>query len=144
MNDELRRALGESQHLVAWQLELALRSAFRGGRHRGTVFLMSTSMATKRGVAFRVLDAMDAPHSGRILRLRLQSGEAPRIRSLKGSVLVATAPSGAQRRVKVLGFAVFGGKPSNDRLARTGRVDLHVEELGEGEPVGLRWEVTPA
>lgn len=93
---------------------------------------------------FRVLDAMDAPHTGRILRLRVQSGEAPSIRSLKGSELVAVSPTGAERRVRVLGFAVFGGKPSDDRLTRTGRVDVHVEELGEGDPVGLRWEVTPA
>lgn len=103
---------------------------------------MSAEAATKRGVVFRVLDAMDAPHSGRILRLRLQSGEAPSIRSLKGSELVAVSPTGTQRRVRVKGFAVFGGKPSDDRLARTGRVDLHVEEVGEGDPVGLRWEVT--
>jgi hypothetical protein len=87
---------------------------------------------------------MDAPHTGRILRLRLQSGEAPSIRSLKGSELLAVSPTGTQRRVRVKGFAVFGGKPSDDRLARTGRVDVHVEEMGEGDPVGLRWEVTPA
>ncbi len=105
---------------------------------------MSAETAIKRGVVFRVLDAMDSPHSGRILRLRLQSGEAPSIRSLRGSELVAVSPTGAQRRVRVKGFAVFGGKPSDDRLARTGRVDLHVEEIGEGDPVGLRWEVTPA
>lgn len=93
---------------------------------------------------FRVLDAMDAPHSGRILRLRLQSGEAPSVRSLKGAELVVTSPTGEQRRVRVIGFAVFGGKPSDSRLARTGRIDVHIEELGQGEPVGLRWEASPA
>jgi hypothetical protein len=46
--------------------------------------------------------------------------------------------------VKVVGFALFGGKPSDDRLTRTGRVDLHVEELDESGPVGLKWEVRPA
>ncbi len=105
---------------------------------------MLTETATKRGVVFRVLDAMDAPHAGRILRLRLQSGEAPSIRSLKGAELVATSQTGEQRRVRVIGFAVFGGKPSDSRLARTGRIDVHVEELGAGEPIGLRWEVTLA
>lgn len=100
--------------------------------------------AARTGFVFTVLDAMDAPHTGRILRLRLQSGEAPRVRSLKGADLLASSPDGRECRVRVKGFALFGGKPSNDRLARTGRVDLHVEELGPDGPVDLRWEVRPA
>lgn len=103
---------------------------------------MSPEASTRTGVSFRVLDAMNAPHSGRILRLRLQSGEAPSIKSLKGSEMKAVSPEGSECRFRVLGFAAFGGKPSNDRLARTGRVDVHVEELGGG-PIGLRWEVFP-
>lgn len=105
---------------------------------------MSARASTRSGVVFRVLDAMNAPHSGRILRLRLQSGEAPSIKSLKGAELRAISPEGEQCRVKVLGFAAFGGKPSDQRLARTGRVDLHVEELDETGPIGLRWEIVPA
>lgn len=104
---------------------------------------MSPETSTRSGVVFRVLDAMDAPHSGRILRLRLQSGEAPPVKSLRGSEMRATSPEGRVCRFKVLGFAVFGGKPSNERFARTGRVDLHVEEL-DGGPIGLQWEVQPA
>jgi hypothetical protein len=105
---------------------------------------MSTSTAAGSGVVFRVLDAMDGPHSGRILRLRLQSGEAPSVKSLRGADLLAVSPEGRQCRVRVTGFAVFGGKPSDDRLARTGRVDVHVDELDEGGPIGLKWEVRPA
>lgn len=94
-------------------------------------------------MTFRVLDAMDAPHTGRILRLRLQSGEAPTIKSLKGAEMRAVSPDGeATCTFRVLGFALFGGKPSNERLARTGRIDVHVEE-GAGGPIGLRWEVHP-
>jgi hypothetical protein len=104
---------------------------------------MASETTVGGAVVFRVLDAMDAPHSGRILRLRLQSGEAPSIATLKGSEMTATSPDGRRCRVRVTGFAVFGGKPSNDRLMRTGRVDLHVEELDDGGPIGLRWEVTP-
>lgn len=104
---------------------------------------MSPRASTRSGVTFRVLDAMDAPHSGRILRLRLQSGEAPTVKSLKGSALRAVSPDGIECRIKVLGFAAFGGKPSDERLARTGRVDIHVEELDDTGPVGLRWEVLP-
>jgi hypothetical protein len=103
----------------------------------------STPTAAPGGVVFRVLDAMDGPHSGRILRLRLQSGEAPSVKSLRGAELLAVSPEGDRCRVRVTGFAVFGGKPSDDRLARTGRVDVHVEELDRSGPVGLRWEVRP-
>ncbi len=107
-----------------------------------TLFIMSSGTTTGRGVVFRVLDAMDAPHIGRILRLRLQAGEAPSIRSLKGARLTATAPDGRTSRARVDGFAVFGGKPSDERLARTGRIDVHVlDEEGDG-PISLKWEVT--
>jgi hypothetical protein len=105
---------------------------------------MASRTTAANGGVFRVLDAMDAPHSGRILRLRVQSGEAPSISALKGAELLATSPDGRRCRLRVTGFAVFGGKPSNDRLMRTGRVDVHVVELDDGGPVGLRWEVTPA
>lgn len=105
---------------------------------------MSPEATTRSGVVFRVLDAMDAPHSGRILRLRLQSGEAPSIKSLKGAQLRAISPDGRECRVKVLGFAAFGGKPSDERLARSGRVDVQVEELDDAGPVGLRWEIVPS
>ena len=91
---------------------------------------------------FRVLDAMDAPHVGRILRLRLQSGEAPSIKRLKGARLQATGPDGQTATLRVTGFALFGGKASDDRLARTGRVDVHVDQDEGAPPVGLRWEVT--
>lgn len=104
---------------------------------------MASETTTAGTVVFRVLDAMDGPHSGRILRLRLQSGEAPTISSLEGSEMIATGPDGGRCRFQVKGFAVFGGKPSDDRLTRTGRVDVHIEELDEGGPIGLRWEVTP-
>ncbi|MBW3535126.1 MAG: hypothetical protein KY453_07910 [Gemmatimonadetes bacterium] len=96
------------------------------------------------GATFRVLDAMDAPLRGRILRLRLHSGEAPPIKELKGSRMRATSPRGEERTLRVEGFAVFGGKTSDARFARTGRVDVHVVEEGEGTPVGMRWEVRPA
>ncbi len=105
---------------------------------------MSGETTTGRGQVFRVLDAMDAPHSGRILRLRLESGEPPSIKSLKGAHMVARSPEGEECRIRVEGFALIGGRPSNDRLARTGRVDLHIAEMDDGGPVGLRWEVTPA
>jgi hypothetical protein len=44
---------------------------------------------------------------------------------------------------RVVGFALVGGKPSAARLARTGRLDVHVVEEGDGPPISLQWEITP-
>ena len=94
---------------------------------------------------FRVIDALDAPHGGRILRLQLQDGPPPRVRDLKGSRLTATAPDGTRRSVTVTGFAAFGGRVSNRRLADTGRVDVHVrEDASDAEPVSIKWLLTPS
>lgn len=98
-------------------------------------------MSTQRNARFLVLDAMDAPREGQILRLRLQSGDAPSLRSLKGARLAGQGPRGETATVRVKGFPTFGGKPSDARFGRTGRVDVHVTPDGGSEPVGLQWEM---
>lgn len=99
-------------------------------------------MSAQRNPRFLVLDAMAGPHGGQILRLRLQSGDTPSIRSLKGARLTALGPEGGRASLRVTGFPVFGGKPSDARLDRTGRVDVTVEPLDAGSSqVGLQWEV---
>jgi hypothetical protein len=98
-----------------------------------------------QSATFRVLDALDGPHGGRILRLRLQAGEAPSVKALKGARMKAVSPDGGvERFFQVDGFAVFGGHASDERLARTGRIDVHVkdEDPSADPPVALRWEVT--
>ena len=94
--------------------------------------------------AFLVIDAMDAPHQGRIIRLRLQGGHPPACRELKGSTLLARSPDGDEEALTVLGFFLPGGRPSDARLSRTGRLDLVVGmEEGKNRPtVSARWEVT--
>ena len=93
---------------------------------------------------FRVLDAMDAPHGGRLLKLRFQSGEAPRTRELKGATFRADSPDGQRScSIRVDGFALFGGRPSDDRIHRTGRVDVHVSAVeGDAGAISLKWEVS--
>lgn len=99
---------------------------------------------------FRVIDALDAPHGGRILRLQLQDGPPPRVRDLRGSRLTATAPDGSRQSVTVTGFAAFGGKVSDRRLADTGRVDVHVRDdapdvdAPDVQPVSIKWLLTPS
>ena len=94
--------------------------------------------------AFRVIDAMDAPHRGRVIRLRFQGGQPPTLRELKGAILRARSPRGEEESLRVLGFFLAGGKPSDARLNRTGRVDLVVEiETGGDRPaVSTSWEVS--
>jgi len=86
---------------------------------------VTTTAAAK--ATYRVIDAYDHPHGGRILRLRLGRGEALGVKELKSGSMVATSPEGEEVRVRAHGFALFGGRPSDARLARTGRVDIHVE-----------------
>ena len=100
-------------------------------------------MAENHKATFRVLDSLDAPHGGRFLKLRFEAGDAPSIRELKGATLRITSPDGATSfDVKVHGFPVFGGHPSDDRLRRTGRVDLHVMTDEDAPTIGPKWKVS--
>lgn len=95
-----------------------------------------TTTATAKAT-YRVIDAYDHPHGGRILRLRLGRGEALGVKELKSGVLVATSPEDEEAHLRVHGFALFGGRPSDVRLARTGRVDIHVRgEVARGVQPG--------
>jgi len=89
---------------------------------------VTTSAPAK--ATYRIIDSYDHPHGGRILRLRLGRGQALTVKELKGSAMLATSPAGSETRIRVGGFALFGGKPSNARLVRTGRVDIHVRDEG--------------
>ena len=94
--------------------------------------------------AFLVIDAMDAPHRGRVIRLRLQGGRPPALRDLKGARLQGRSPKGEVESLRVIGFFLPGGRPSDARLSRTGRVDVLVEMAdGVGHPaVSAQWEIT--
>jgi len=100
-----------------------------------------TDVKEALGTTLLVVDALDHPHGGRILRVRVTDGEAPSIRSLRGSVLEAVSPRGEESAVRVVGFPLFGGKPTDSRAQATRRLDLIVEPAGDGMPVGLRWEI---
>jgi len=104
---------------------------------------MATGTQEHKAV-FRVLDAMNGPHGGRLLKLRFQSGEAPRTRDLKGATFRADSPDGQKScRIRVDGFALFGGRPSDDRIHRTGRVDVHISAVdGDVGAIDLKWEVS--
>lgn len=104
------------------------------------------AMATDRkahDVVLRVVDAIRHPHGGYILRLRLDQGEAPSVRRLKGSEWWAFPEDERDRtKIRLDGFAAIGGKASDERVKRTGRMDVHVSivEAGE-EPIDLQWRL---
>lgn len=100
-------------------------------------------MANTGQTSLKVIDVLDHPHGGRILRLRLLDGPAPTVRSLRGATLQARGPRGQERPIRVLGFPVTGGKVSDGRIRESGRIDLHIEEEGEGVPLDLAWVVRP-
>ena len=102
------------------------------------------TVARKHKAIFRVLDSMEAPYGGWFLKLRFEAGDAPTLRELKGATLRVSSPDGATSfEVKVHGFPLFGGRPSDGRLHRTGRVDLHVlVPEGSERSIGLRWRVS--
>ncbi len=100
-----------------------------------------TDLVATLEFAFRVIDAFGYPHGGRILRLRLVEGHVPTVKELKDGTLVAASGDGEEVPITIVSFAVFGGVPSDDRLARTGRIDLRV--AGDGvESVITGWTVT--
>ena len=104
---------------------------------------MSTQTQTHR-VVFKVIDVMDAPHGGWILRLRLHSGESPSLKELRGARMEMRSAGEKTREVTVKSFAIFGGRPTDDRVARSGRLDVFVEpaEAGAHAPsVVDHWEL---
>ena len=103
---------------------------------------METAVRNHKAI-FRVLDSMEAPYGGWFLKLRFEAGDAPTLRELKGATMRVSSPDVATSfEVKVHGFPLFGGHPSDDRLHRTGRVDVHVAALdGNERSIGLKWKV---
>jgi len=101
----------------------------------------SRETASPGGTALKVIDALDHPHGNRILRTRLVRGAPPTLERLKGATLRAVSPEGHQVNVRVLGFPLFGGSPSTERIRRTGRVDLVVRPDANSEPIDRTWEL---
>lgn len=92
---------------------------------------------------FKILDVMDQPHGGRVLKLRLQAGETPSLSELRSARMQARAPGGEPTCiVRLESFALFGGRPSDERLGRTGRIDVKVSPIeGAYEDIGAKWEL---
>ena len=91
---------------------------------------------------FRVIDALDAPYYGQILRLRLLSGRTPSLKEIKGGTFRARSPKGDETTVRASNFPMINGKPNQDRFSRTGRVDVVATSQAEAPKVGLQWTLS--
>ncbi len=86
---------------------------------------------------------MDAPHGGRFLRLRIQSGETPTARELRGAQMHAQSADGETSCTCFIeSIALFGGRAHDERLARTGRIDVHIEGGGDADKIDLTWQIS--
>ncbi|HSJ26440.1 MAG TPA: hypothetical protein VK929_17305 [Longimicrobiales bacterium] len=89
---------------------------------------------------FRVSDVVDVPLRGRVLRLRVVDG-TPALDDLAvGRDLLLRSPSGEDRRVRITAHSVTAGKPSQERLDRTGEFDVLIDEGSvAGDPIEIGW-----
>jgi hypothetical protein len=89
--------------------------------------------------AFRVSDVVDVPLRGTMLRLRVLEGQPSMDDLGVGSRLRVRATSGAERDVRIVAHAVTGGNPTQERLERTGELDVVVADEMGGDPIEIGW-----
>src|SRR5688500_14388240 len=89
--------------------------------------------------AFRVSDVVDVPLRGMMLRLRVLDGQ-PSMGDLGvGSRLRVRSTSGDERDVRIVAHAVTGGNPTQERLERTGELDVVIADESGGDPIEIGW-----
>jgi hypothetical protein len=99
---------------------------------------LSKQFERSDGFTFRVSDVVRVPLRGLLLRLRLLSGK-PSMKDLEiGSKLRLQTPAGQEHEVLVTGYAVTGGKPTQQRLERARELDVLVE-TGMTEEIEIGW-----
>lgn len=102
-------------------------------------------MKTRNGGSFRfnVSDALDVPLRGFLLRLRLLEG-SPSVKDIgRGTRLRLVSPDGRERVVTVTDKSVTGGRNTQERLEKTGQIDILVssaEAYADDEPIGIGWK----
>ena len=91
---------------------------------------------------FNVSDALDVPLRGFLLRLRRTDGSFS-VKDLgPGSQLRLTSPTGHERVVTVRAHSLTGGRNTQERLEKTGQIDLIVsseDAYAEGGAIGIGW-----
>jgi hypothetical protein len=91
---------------------------------------------------FNVSDALDVPLRGFLLRLRHLAGDVSVKDIGAGARLRLTSPDGVERIVTVRHKSLTGGRNSQERLAKTGQIDVIIgsdEAYADDVPVGIGW-----
>ena len=95
--------------------------------------------------SFRVSDAYEVPLRGMMLRLKVMGG-TPSMKDFKrGAAIRVSSPQGDGRTVRVKDIGVISGRAKQDRLDRTGEIDVLVsrEDGLADPPVGIGWTAAP-
>ena len=91
---------------------------------------------------FNVSDALDVPLRGFLLRLRRVDGSGSVKDIEPGSQLRLTSPDGLERTVTVVAKSLTGGRNTQERLEKTGQLDVIVpseEAYADGTAIGIGW-----
>ena len=95
---------------------------------------------------FNVSDALDVPLRGFLLRLRRVDGSGSVKDIEPGSQLRLTSPDGLERTVTVVAKSLTGGRNTQERLEKTGQLDVIVpseEAYADGTAIGIGWTAEP-
>jgi hypothetical protein len=101
--------------------------------------MKTSSHSTAR---FNVSDALDVPLRGFLLRLRRTEGTFAVKDLVPGSQLRLTSPTGLERVVTVRAKSLTGGRNTQERLEKTGQIDVIIgseDAYADGEPIGIGW-----
>ena len=92
---------------------------------------------------FNVSDALDVPLRGFLLRLRLLAGD-PSVKDIgSGTRLRLISPDGRERVVTVTDKSLTGGRNTQERLEKTGQIDVLIsseDAYAGSDPVGIGWQ----
>lgn len=105
---------------------------------------MIGSKPPRESFRFRVSDAVEVPMRGYLLRLRLMEGTPPVGALRPGRLLRLRAPDGLERLVRIVDYAISGGRVTQARLERTRELDVIIsraDALRDGRPVETGWMV---
>lgn len=94
---------------------------------------------------FRISDALEVPHRGYLLRLKLLDGEPVLGDLAPGQKITLRSPDGIEGVVAIKDYSLTQGPPSQKRFDRTHELDVVIETADavvKGQIVDIGWTAT--